>query len=328
MKIDIHAHFAPRDCFDMVDDNGKKFGPSIDVDPSGQELLTIEGFKLGPVARQLYDPQARLADMNRMGVDMQAVSVPPTHFFYNTNSDLGLCLSQKLNDAISEMTKAYPGRFVGIANVPMQDIGKAGPELKRAVKQLGLKGVQINSNINGKNLDEPELLPFFEAAAALDVPVFIHPHYVAGVDRLSKYYLTNLIGNPFDTTIAIASLIFGGILEKFPKLKFVCAHAGGCAPYIQGRWEHGYRHVWGTKYVLPKPPGEYLKKMYFDTIAHYKPALNYLASTQGVDYLVMGSDYPFDMADMNPVSSVNQLAVSSKDKEKIMRTNAEQLLKI
>jgi len=328
MKIDIHTHFAPRDCFDLIGEDGKPFGASIVVDPSGQEMLAFGGLKFGPVARQLYDPQTRLVDMNRMGVDMQAVSVPPTHLFYNMNADQGLRFSQKENDEIAELVKTYPGRFVGIANVPMQDIGKAVPELKRAVGQLGFKGVQINSNINGKNLDEPEFLPFFEAADVLDVPVFIHPHYVAGADRLGKYYLTNLIGNPVDTAIAAASLIFGGILERFPKLKFVLAHAGGCAPYIQGRWNHGYHHVWGTKYDLPKPPGEYFKKMYFDTIAHYQPALSYLASTQGADYLVMGSDYPFDMADMSPVGSVNQLGISPKDKSKIMGTNAERLLKL
>jgi aminocarboxymuconate-semialdehyde decarboxylase len=196
------------------------------------------------------------------------------------------------------------------------------------VKKLGLKGVQINSNINGKNLDEAEFVPFFEAAQQLDIPVFVHPHYVAGAERLRKHYLINLIGNPVDTTIAIASLVFGGVLERFPKLKFVFAHAGGCAPYIRGRWDHGYRNVYGTQYAIPKPPGEYLKKTYFDTITHWAPALSYLINTHGVDHLVMGSDYPFDMADPDPVKTVSNQSLSKKDQEKIMGENAAQLLKL
>jgi len=328
MKIDIHAHYAPRDCFDLVDEQGRKYGPSIVVDPSGQEVLMVENLRLGPVARQLYDSQTRLSDMDRQGVDMQAISVPPTHFFYFTDPELGLRLSQKENDSMAEMVQAYPHRFVGIANVPLQDVGKAVTELNRAAQELGFKGVQINSNINGKNLDEPEFLPFFEAVDKLDIPLLIHPHYVAGADRLRRHYLVNLIGNPFDTTIALASLIFGGILEKFPGLKIVLAHAGGCSPYIRGRWEHGYQSVYGWKYEIPKPPSEYLKKVYFDTITHFTPALTYLVSTQGLDYVLMGTDYPFDMADPDPVGTVNRLSLSPHEKDRIMGGNAARLLKL
>ncbi|MFH1090452.1 MAG: amidohydrolase family protein [Pseudomonadota bacterium] len=326
MKIDIHAHYVPRDCFEMKEGDGQVHGPLITADPSGQEFVEMYGFKLGPIARQLYDPETRVKDMNQARLDMQAVSLSPTNFFYHLDPQLSLKFCRRANDGLAELVRAYPDRFVGLADVPLQDAGLAAAELERAVKQLGFKGVQINSNINGHNLDEPVFFPFYEKSQELGVPIFIHPHYVVGQERMKKYYLTNLIGNPVDTTIAVASLIFGGVLEKFPRLKFVFAHAGGCAPYIKGRWDHAYRHGYVVKFDIPKPPSEYIKTLYFDTIAHYGPALSYLVGNHGADRVVLGSDYPFDMADPDSVAAVSALSISAEDKDKIMWGNAADLL--
>ena len=326
MKIDIHCHYTPRECLNMVDSAGQKFGPSIVTDASGQEILEVEGFRLGPIGRKAYDAETRLKDMDGIGLDIQAVSAAPFSFFYNLDPEVSLSLARKHNDGIAQLVTAYPDRFIGLATVPMQDANKAVTELERAVKELGFRGLEINTNINGKNLDEPEFLPVYEKAEALGIPIVVHPHYVVGVERLRRYYLVNLIGNPVDTTIAIASVIFSGILDKFPKLNWVFVHAGGTAPYIKGRWDHAYHHGVVVKFDIPKPPTEYFKTLYIDTIAHSQPALAYLINTQGADHVVLGSDYPFDMADPDPVSTVKKQGLSAEDEAKIMGNNLVALL--
>lgn len=326
MKIDVHCHYTPRDCLNLTDSAGKKIGPWVVKDASGQEILEVDGLRLGAIGRHMYDPEIRLKDMDKIGLDIQAISAAPFNFFYNLDADASLKLSQKHNDGVAQLVKAYPSRFVGMATVPMQDASKAVGELERAVNKLGMKALEINSNINGKNLDEPEFLPVYEKAQALGIPIVVHPHYVIGAERLRRYYLTNLIGNPVDTTVAIASVIFSGMMEKLPKLNWVFVHAGGAAPFIKGRWDHAYHNGVVVKFNIPKPPTEYFKSLYLDTIAHSQPALTYLINTQGADHVVLGSDYPFDMADPNPVSTVRKQGLPASDEAKIMGQNAARLL--
>lgn len=329
MKIDLHAHFIFRDCCNIVDKNGKNLGPTLTTDISGKETLIIDGFKFGPsIAPLFFDPESRVKMMDKIGLEMEAISILPTHYYYSVDANLGLKLSQKQNDHMAEIVRAYPNRFVGMATVPMQDSDKAAAELERAVIKLGFRAVEINTNVNGKNLDEPEFLPFFEKAQALDIPILLHPHYVLAADRLKRHYLMNLIGNPVDTTVAIASLIFGGVMERFPRLKFVCAHAGGATPFIKGRWEHGFNSLVAFKHELPRPPSEYIKGLYFDTITHYKPALLYMVKDHGADHIVIGSDCPADMGDPDPVSTVRNLRLTARDERKIMWDNAAALLKL
>ena len=202
-------------------------------------------------------------------------------------------------------------------------------ELDRAVNELGLSGVQILTNINGRDLDDPELMPFYEEVEKLDVPVFIHPLGVAGAERMKKYYLANLIGNPLDTTLAAAHIIFGGVLEKFPGLKFCLAHGGGNLPYIRGRLEHGYEVRPECKVAIQQPPSHYLPLMYFETITHFLPALDYLITSVGADKVMLGTDYPHDMADSQPVVTVQSLdGISDEDKERILGDNAARLFKL
>jgi aminocarboxymuconate-semialdehyde decarboxylase len=191
-----------------------------------------------------------------------------------------------------------------------------------------MRGIEIGSNINGKYLDDPDLWPFYEKAQRLGTFIFVHPINVAGLERMQKYHLRNLIGNPLDTSLAIASIIFGGVLESFPRLKFCFAHAGGFTPYQQGRLERGY-HVRSECKTISKPPIEYIKLLYFDTITHYAPALSYLIETVGSDHVLMGSDYPFDMGDPNPVSTVKDLkTISNPEKRKVLGKNAIRLLNL
>ncbi len=329
MNIDIHAHFTPRDCFDAVDSAGKRYGPTIVTDKKGREEMVFEGRSSGPIARQMWDPETRLKDMDATGVDIQIISPATPQLYYNLDSESALWFNRRQNDGIARVVKQYPKRFAGMAAVPLQDPKGAATELDRAVNKLGLRGAEIRSNVNGVDLDAPELIPFFKEAEALDVPIFIHPHQVAGAERMKKYHLVNLIGNPLDTTLAAAHLIFGGVLEKFPNLKFCLAHAGGYLPYQRGRWEHGYEVRPEGKAVIKQPPSHYIPLLYFDTITHYAPALEYLISTMGADKVLMGTDYPYDMSDPAPVTTVKSLKnVSDRDKAKILGGNARRLFKL
>jgi aminocarboxymuconate-semialdehyde decarboxylase len=210
--------------------------------------------------------------------------------------------------------------------LPMQAPSQAADELRHAVRVLGLSGAQIGSNIAGKNLDDPELEPVWAAAAELGAFILLHPINVAGADRLSSYYLTNLIGNPLDTTIAAASLVFGGVLERHPTLKICLAHGGGFVPYQAGRFVHGWHVRAEPKSKLAKPPTESLKRFYFDTIVHSKEALAFLVGSAGADRVLLGSDYPFDMGMPEGVSQVRSLSVPAAGQSAILGGRARVLL--
>ena len=327
MRIDVHNHFIPEACFNLPGRDGKPYRPSVVIDSSGQEVMLMDGAQPGPLARKFFDPEMRIEDMIGMMVDMQVLAPLPA-LYYAADADVALGLCREENDRIAEVVKSHPDRFAGMAAVPLQDAAKSVNELERAVRELDLRGVQINSNVNGKNLGEPEFWPLYEAAQDLNVPVLVHPLFVAGAKRLQRYYLTNLIGNPIDTTIAIASIIFGGVLEEFPDLRFIFAHAGGCIPYIKGRIEHGYRVVPECRNAIPRPPGEYIRLMYFDTITHSRQALDYMVETHGSERVVLGSDYPFLMGDLDPVEGIQALPLSDAKREEIVWHNAASLFKL
>ena len=338
MHIDIHAHFMPKNCVDVVDDAGRNYDiVKIVKNDKGEETViqagrivrNDKGQSAGPIAQKLCDPGQRIKDMDATGVDMQVLSPVPSSAYYNLEVDACLWFSRRQNDAIAQTVKEYPARFLGMATVPLQAPDMALPELDRAINKLGLRGVEILSNINGRDLDSPELMPFFKEVEALDVPIFIHPGQVAGADRMQKYYLGNLVGNPLDTTLAAAHLVFGGVLDRFPDLKICLAHGGGYMPYQRGRWEHGYEVRPEGKAVIRKPPSNYVPLFYCDTITHFAPALEYLISSMGADHVIMGTDYPYDMGDATPVTTVKSLKnVSDEDKEKILGGNARRIFKL
>ena len=237
--------------------------------------LVIHDFKYPLFPRGGWDLERRIGDMDRTGVHRQVLSVPPFTFFYDQDPHLAVETCQVQNNRIAEILAQHSERFFGFAAVPLQDPELAATELERAIG-LGLHGAEICTNVAGRNLDEPELDEFWAKATLLDVPILLHPHNVAAMDRLGKYYLNNLIGNPLDTTIAIGSLIFGGVLDRFPTLKLCFVHGGGYFPYQWGRLEHGY-HVRTEPHIhAAKAPREYLDRFSFDTITHSMGALEYL----------------------------------------------------
>jgi aminocarboxymuconate-semialdehyde decarboxylase len=259
-------------------------------------------------------------------VDVQVLSVCPQTFVYAQPPALAAAFARIQNEQLAKLVKARPERFLAIATLPMQAPKLAADELRHAVRTLGLRGAQIGSNVAGKNLDDPALEPVWATAAELDAFILLHPINVAGVDRLSSYYLNNLIGNPLDTTIAAACLVFSGVLERHPSLKICLAHGGGFVPYQAGRFLHGWHVRKEPKSKLPKPPTESLGRFYFDTIVHSKDVLEFLVGNAGVDRVLLGSDYPFDMGMPDGVLQVRGLSIPAGDQSSILGGRAKALL--
>jgi aminocarboxymuconate-semialdehyde decarboxylase len=330
LKIDVHAHHVPQQCIGEVRDNaGRTYGLRIVQEGSHQMPYTGNARSIGFEPEQIYSIERRLRDMSSQAADMQVLSVPPFFFFYAIDPAQSLELCRKINDAFAETVRNYPRRFVALANLPMQDPNMEARELERSVRELGLRGAEICSNVNGKNLDDKSLAPFYAKLQELDVPVFIHPSNVLGSERLRGYHLQNLIGNPSDTAVAAASLIFGGVLKEFPRLKFYLAHGGGSCPFIRGRWDHGWRVRPEARANIDRSPSDYFRLLRFDSLVHSVPALNYLVETVGAARVMMGSDYPFDMGDKNPANDIAALPHLSDDqKEMIFGENAATLFKI
>jgi len=289
MKIDVHAHYVPPSCLDIMDRRGS--GPSKNLPDS------------------LSDLGERIVHMDERGVDVQLVSTPPW------GGNISPEASRRANDATAADIDAHCDRLVGLATVDMNEPETAAAELERCVKDLGFRGVEILSNVNGENLHEPRFAPFYRKVQELDVGVFIHPNNVLGRDRLKPFFLNNIVGNPTDTAVAAACLIFGGVLDEMPNLKFVLAHGGGSCPLLRGRWEHAWRTGLIEDTTMVRAPSEYFRKLYFDSLTHSLPALNYLVETVGPERVMLGSDYPFGMGDQRPPATVASLPHAS-DAEK------------
>ncbi|MFQ5852488.1 MAG: amidohydrolase family protein, partial [Candidatus Binatia bacterium] len=329
MKVDIHAHYVPRDSLKVTLEIGKRYDLKITQDDKGRELIMHDGKRgFGPFKDEFHNLDLRLRVMDRASVDVQALSAQNFFFLYWMRPEEGLEFAQWLNNEFASAVKKHPKRLVALATVPLQDSKMAAQELKRAVSKLGFKGVQIGSNVNGRYFDDPSFCPFWEAAQALDVFILVHPTQVAGADRMRDYNLFNLIGNPAETSLAFAKCIFGGVLEKFPRLRFCLAHAGGFLPYTWGRLDRGYKIDKACQEKISKPPSEYVRLFYFDTISHSQMALEYLVQNFGAEHVLLGSDYPFDMGDPEPWTTVNCLKIGAKDKEKVAGGNAATLLGI
>ena len=327
--INVHAHLMGMWGPEM-EERYKKFMHYLSRDPEGREVIIIKGQARTAIPRpeEMYKPMSIIQEMDKNKIDIQALSIMPL-FNYDIDPELGINYCRMQNEAIAKAVKAHPDRLVGLATVPLQDPKEAANELQRAIKELSMKGVEIGNEVNGNNLDWRKLWPFYEKAQELDVFILCHPSSPPGAERMAKYGLQNLIGFPTATSLAIASLIFGGVLEDFPKLKFCFAHGGGFIPYQLGRLDRGFRVKPECREFIKKPPSEYFKLFYFDTITHSLPALEYLIKMVGSDRVVLGSDAPFDVADPDPVAMVSQLeSISSAEKDKILGGNAAHLLRI
>jgi aminocarboxymuconate-semialdehyde decarboxylase len=329
MSIDVHAHYVPPDSLKMASEIGARHGLKMEKDNRGRAMVTRDGKAcLTQLKAEFSDLDLRLSIMDQQRVDMQILSPASSYFFYWMPIEDSLEYARWFNDQLAEAVAKHPKRLLALASVPMQDGEKAAAELERAVTQLGLRGAEIASNVNGRYLDDPGFIPFWEAAQALDALIFVHPNQVLGSDRMKEHNLANLIGNPTDTSLTFAKIIFGGVLERFPKLKFLLAHGGGFLPYTWGRLERGYRIQDSRIAKISQPPSEYVKLLYFDTITHSHMALEYLIRNFGAEHVLLGSDYPYDMGEPEPVASLRAACFDAEQVDQIARANACKLLGI
>lgn len=316
--IDCHTHILTEDTVALLRKEAPKAAIAIAPIDGDSAVLEVAGHAYRPFPRGGFDLDRRLRDMAAMAVDMQVLSATPQTYLYNREASLAATTSAIQNDQIAKLVKAQPDRFAGIATLPMQDGEMAAAELRRAMTGLGLRGAMIGSNVNGRNLDDPGLEPLWAAADQLGAFIWVHPTGVAGADRLKNYYLANLVGNPLDTTIAAACLLFGGVLQRYRKMKIGLVHGGGFVPYQAGRWAHGWQVRPEPKKHIGARPDRLTDLFYYDTIMHSKEALEYMIARVGVGRVLLGSDYPYDMAMMDCVSHVRSLAIADADKDRIL----------
>jgi aminocarboxymuconate-semialdehyde decarboxylase len=330
VNIDTHGHIIVPQIL-RSEAHSESWRPQITHRPDGGQMISNNRFVNGPVLREFVNLPRIIEHMDAVKVDVMAISPPPFLFFWYLDGPTGLEACRLQNDGITEVVAEYPERFVGMGVVPLQDAELAVKELERMVRELKMPAVEVPSQIEGNYLGHQRFWPFWEAAQDLDVLVFVHPDepYNIGIDRLGQYYLHNLLGNPIDTSRCIADVVFSGLLEAYPKLKILFAHGGGAVPYIRGRYEHGWHVRTEPKVNIQRPPNEYIKLLYFDTITHWDRALEFLVDTVGADHVVVGSDYPFDMGPAEPVRFVEGIhSISADDKKKILSENAIRLLKL
>jgi aminocarboxymuconate-semialdehyde decarboxylase len=282
-------------------------------------------------APKLTGVNQRLVDMDRMGVDIQAVCPAPYHFFYWTEADYGAELAREVNEGIAKIVSDTPDRFVGLGSVPLQNSQLAIRELNHCVKNLGMRGIEICTNVNGKNLTDPSLKldKFFARCEELGVVIFMHPLGWTQADRLTHHYFNNVIGNPLESTVAVSHLIFDGVMARYPKLKIVVAHGGGFIAHYWARMDHAWRARPDCRTVIKRLPSSYLEKFYFDTITFDPEMLKRLIDRFGADHVVLGTDYPYDMGEEDPlglIAQVKRLPKAARDL--IAGGNAARLLNI
>ena len=320
--IDTHTHVLADATIKLLQKEIPRLGLKLTPNDGDNSVLEVAGVAYRPFPRGGHDVARRFADMAAAEVDMHLLSVSPQTWLYDQEAAVGAAAAVIQNDEIARLTREHPDRFAGIATLPMRAPKKAAGELRRAMTELGLHGAMIGSNIAGKNLDDPSFEPLWAAAAELGAFMVVHPGNVAGADRLRSYYLGNLVGNPIDTTIAAACLIFGGILARHPKLNFVMVHGGGFIPYQGGRWVHGWAVRPEPKVHLDHSPEKYLGRFLYDTILHSKTSLEFLIASVGADRVFLGSDYPYDMGMMDCVRQVRGLAITPADRDTILGGHA------
>ncbi len=328
LKVDIHTHILPKTWPDLRERYGYGGFVALDHCSPGKANMMIDGRVFRPIEHRCWDAAVRIEDCETAGVDVQVLSTVPVMFCYWAQPEHAHDLSQILNDDLANTVRTHPGRFVGLGTIPMQAPELAIKELERCVKDLGFAGVQIGSNVNTENLSEAKFFPIFEAAAALGAAVFVHPWAMMGRDDMRKYWLPWLVGMPAETSRAICSLIFSGVLEKLPKLRIAFAHGGGSFPLTLGRIEHGF-HCRPDLVALDNPhnPRKYLDRMVFDSLVHDPAALRFLIDLVGVNQIALGTDYPFPLGEQEPGKLIEGMTcLNDEQKARLLGGTAEEWL--
>lgn len=330
-KIDVHTHILPESLPDLRKaPGGERFVRLERSSPGSRRArMIVNGALFREIDSNTWDVDTRLAECDAAGVGVQVLSTVPVMFSYWAEPAVALELSKHLNDHIAGIVAAHPTRFAGLGTIPMQSPDLAIAELERCVRTLGLSGVQIGSNVNGANLDSPELFPIFEAAASLGAAVFVHPWEMIGRERMTRYWLPWLVGMPAEVSLAISSLIFGGVLERLPALRIAFAHGGGAFPATIGRIAHGFEARPDLCAVdNDVSPREYLRRIYVDSLVHEPRMLRYLVDLMGSDRIALGSDYPFPLGESRPGELIDSCGFPEKDRARLLHGTALEWLGI
>jgi aminocarboxymuconate-semialdehyde decarboxylase len=328
LAVDLHCHVHTPVADELAAQTGK---PGADpITRYGNPRTQEHQQKLrAALDRKLTSIDQRIADMDGMGVDVQAISTSPLQYYYSVEADLGRRISRTINERLAEIVGAHPDRFVALGTVPMQAPELAVAELEYCMRRLGFRGMEIGTNVGGTDLSDGRFEALFAKAEALGAVIFLHPIGFTDTRRLTQHFLTNVIGNPLDTTVALSHIVFGGVLERHPRLKFVAAHGGGYLSHYPARMDHAYKVRPECHDHIKRPPTSYLKKVYFDTVVFSRGQLEHLVRLWGADHIVIGTDYPYDMGYYQPVEFVNGTkSLTRAQKDAIIGGNAAKLLGI
>ena len=322
LKIDIHTHIIPEHLPNFKEKYG--YGGFINLDhhkPCCARMMMDDKF-FREIQDNCWDPEKRIQECNHHHVDVQVLSTIPVMFSYWAKPMDVLDLSMFLNDHLADIVHRYPKRFVGLGTVPLQHPELAIKELERCMK-IGLKGVQIGSHVNEWNLNAPELFPFFQAAQEMNAAIFVHPWDMMAKEKMTEYWLPWLVGMPAESSLAICSMIFGGVFERLPKLKVAFAHGGGSFPATIGRIEHGFNVRPDLVAVHNEVnPREYLNRIYLDTLVHDPLKLDYLLNLMGPNQLALGTDYPFPLGELEPGKLIESMPYEDNIKERLLNGTA------
>ena len=304
MQIDIHSHVIPDRIVAAIERNPTRYRARVEGEGANRKIVHDQGY-VYPLFDEFRVTEAKLDAMDRKRIDISVISPAPPMFYYWADAGLALEVAGLVNDGVADMVAKKPDRLRGMATVPMQHPDAAVAELERVVKAYGFKAVEIGTSIEGAQLAEERFRPLLRRASELGVFVFAHPYYVGAKAGLENYYLTNLIGNPLDTTVMVANLMFSGRLDELPDLKIVLAHGGGFLPYQIGRLVHGHKVRNEANGKSKTSPKELLRRIYFDSLVFEPQALRYLIDLVGADHICIGTDAPFDMADEQPLATID-----------------------
>ena len=330
LKIDLHTHILPENWPDLRERYGYGGWVRLEHYKPNCARMMIDDHAFREITSNCWDPRKRMEECDHTAVNVQVLSTVPVMFSYWARPGDTLDLAMRLNDHIAGVCKDFPHRFVGLGTVPMQLPRLAIQELERCVNDLGLAGIEIGTNIQGQNLDNPMFFPVFEAAAQLGAAVFVHPWEMFGQDRMEKYWMPWLVGMPAETALAICSVIFGGVLERLPNLRICFAHGGGSFPHTVGRIEHGF---------IARPdlcaadndvnPREYLGRFYVDSLVHDAEALRYLIKLIGDNRIALGSDYPFPLGEDHPGKMIESMCdLPAAVKQRLLSGTAMEFLNV
>jgi len=314
---DVHAHYLPESALPPMGEGQVRV--AVETVNGIDHSITVNGIAVGATVEQLSDVDAIVDATDRAGIDRRVLSPPPFTYRYWDDPERSMELARLLNDATASVVEARPGRFVGLATVPLQDTEASVAELRRARDELGLVGVTLGTNVAGANVSDQVRLPFLAEVVESGMPLLIHPDFFPN-SRTTDYYLINVLGMPVESAITMANMIFSGLFDRFPQLRVCFMHGGGVAPYLFGRWDKGWQVRPEARVEIAREPSDYTENIYCDTLTHSPQALSFMVEVMGENNVVIGTDLPFDVEDSDPRGHVRKAPRLTEEQIEVIET--------